>query len=250
MSSFPDGLRIGSVPYLNARPLVHGIERRISEKIPSLLADDFAAGLLDGALLPFFAVLQAGGGKIVDDAAIACDGEVYSVFVASRAPFEESRRIHLDPASRSSSALLRVLLAEFYPDSHCIVETEEIPKDEPHLLIGDPAIAFRRGHRAGWQYHDLGALWRKHTGLPFVFAVWAVRAAIGEELRAVKAAGLAAREDISQRQPDPEFSLRYLTEYIRYDLRDRDKEAMRLFETLARRHGVLSAGPSANVEFV
>jgi len=250
VSSFPDGFRIGSVPYLNARPLVYGLEGRLVEKVPSLLADDFTAGRLDAALLPFFAVLQAGGGKVVDDVAIACRGAVYSVFVASREKFEDSGRIHLDPASRSSSALLRVLLAEFYRGSHCIVEVEEMPEDAPHLLIGDPAIAFRRSHAEGWHFHDLGALWEKQTGLPFVFAVWATTAPMADDLRRVKAAGLAAREEIAAREKDPAFALEYLTDHIRYDIGSDEKKAMLLFETLARRHGVLPAGEMAKVTFV
>ena len=49
-----NGLRIGCVPYLNARPLVRGIEEHVTFEVPALLADRFAGGDYDVALLPVF----------------------------------------------------------------------------------------------------------------------------------------------------------------------------------------------------
>jgi len=241
----PAGLKVGAVSYLNTKPLIHGLDGLVLD-VPANLAWEFYDGELDVALLPVFAVLKAGGGHVVDDVAIGCRGKVHSVFVASRARFEESEEIWLDPSSRSSSALLRVLLAEFYPESHHIRESGDVPPDAAHLLIGDPAIRFRQRHGDTWQYHDLGALWQKHTGLPFVFAVWAmgdqVDPRIAGMLRGCKASGLVAVEEIAAREADPAFARRYLTEHIQFDLRDEQKEAIRLFERLARQHGILPAG--------
>jgi len=243
--------RIGAVSYLNTKPLIHALETdSLILDVPAKLARDFYAGKLDVALLPLFAVLQAGGGRLVDDVAIACRGEVYSVFVASHGTFADCPEIHLDPSSRSSSALLRVLLAEYYPGSHRIVEEGAVPAEAARLLIGDPAIRFRQQHGAAWSYHDLGALWHKHTGLPFVFAVWAVSekaGGIGEALRAAKVSGLAARAVIAARESDPDFARRYLGENIRFDIGPEEKQAIGLFETLARRHGMLPAGEPAKI---
>jgi len=248
----PAGLNIGAVSYLNTKPLIHGLDAgTLTLDVPAVLAADFLQGKLDVALLPFFAVLQAGGSRLVDDVAIACRGEVYSVFVAGRGSFSECREIYLDPSSRSSSALLQVLLAEFYPGTHRLIAGGEVPGDAARLLIGDPAIHFRREQGERWRYHDLGALWENHTGLPFVFAVWAVSGKadekIGNLLRASKQAGLAAREEIAAGQSDPEFALRYLTESIRFDIGPEEKQAMVLFESLARRHGVLPGGEPAQI---
>ncbi len=247
----PADRRIGAVSYLNTKPLIHSLEAdSLVRDVPANLAREFYAGKLDVALLPLFAFLQAGGGRLVDDVAIACRGEVFSVFVASRGDFQDCREIYLDPSSRSSSALLRVLLDEFYPGRHGIVEGGDIPADAARLLIGDPAIRFRQHHGAALNYHDLGALWEQHTGLPFVFAAWALSEEareIGPVLRAAKISGLAARDEIAAGEKDPRFALRYLTENIRYDLGPDEKQAVRLFEALARRHGVLPAGEPAGI---
>lgn len=250
--ALPAGLKVGAVSYLNTKPLIYGLETEtLILDVPSVLAAEFLRGNLDVALLPFFAVLQAGGSRLVDDVAIACRGEVYSVFVAGRGSFAECGDIYLDPSSRSSSALLKVLLAEFYPGTHRVITGEDAPPDAARLLIGDPAIAFRHMEGNRWVYHDLGALWKKHTGLPFVFAVWAVgdrgAGTVGDLLRARKQAGLAAREEIAAGQPDPEFARNYLTDYVRFGIGPEEKQAMLLFEALARRHGVLPPGPSARI---
>jgi chorismate dehydratase len=221
--------------------------------VPAELSRKFFAERLDVALLPVFEVLRAGSGRIVDDVAIACQGEVYSVIVASRTTFAESGTIYLDPASRSSSALLRVLVAEFYPHGPLIAGDGGIPENAARLLIGDAAIEFRRRNGTAWRYHDLGLLWRQHTGLPFVFAVWAVseraEPSVFDALRLIKAKGLAAREQIAQAEPNPDFALRYLTKNIRYDLGSAEKMAIHRFESLSRLHGILPQAELANLEY-
>jgi chorismate dehydratase len=248
------GLRIGPVSYLNSKPLIWGLNPALLDTdVPAELSRKFFAGKLDIALLPVFEILRAGGARIVDDVAIACQGEVYSVIVASRTGFASSGKIYLDPASRSSAALLRVLVAEYYPEGPLISGNEGIPEDGARLLIGDSAIEFRRRNGTAWRYHDLGLLWQKHTGLPFVFAVWAVSArtspGVFNALRAVKAQGLAARRQIALREPDPDFALQYLTNHIRYDAGSAEKMAIRRFESLSRRHGVLPHDEPANLDF-
>jgi len=240
-------LRIGSVPYLNARPLVWGLNgKEITFEIPAKLSVSFEGGKLDAALLPIFELLRLGGGDIADGIAIACRGEVLSVFVASEEQdFASLEEIYLDPASRSSVALLRVLLAEFHPNGPKLVEGQP-SESSARLLIGDPALEFRGAHTTGWHYHDLGILWQHHTGLPFVFAAWALRAGlsnpdvVGKALREIKAAGLAARDEIANKEANPKAALSYLTENIRYNLGPEEKKAVRLFSHLASKHGLLA----------
>lgn len=247
------GLRIGAVSYLNTKPLIYSLESRaLRLEVPARLAARFLAGKLDAALLPVFAILEAGRGDLVDDVAIACRGDVFSVIVASQGEFSEAKEIYLDPSSRSSSALLRVLSAEFYPGGHHLLESASIPEGAARLLIGDPAIAFRREHGVHWNYHDLGALWLRHTGLPFVFAVWALATAdrkVGDAFRAAKEEGLSARGEIAAACDDPEFVHDYLSTYIQFGLGPEEKEGLRLFETLARRHGVLPQGEPAEISW-
>jgi chorismate dehydratase len=248
------GLRIGPVSYLNAKPLIWGLKPALLDTdVPAELSRKFFAGRLDVALLPVFEILRAGGGRIVDDVAIACRGEVYSVVVASRTAFAECGKIYLDPASRTSAALLRVLVAEYYPQGPSIDEGDVVPENAARLLIGDAAIEFRKRNGNAWRYHDLGLLWRQHTRLPFVFAVWAVSErtspSVFNALRFIKAEGLAARKEIALGQPDPDFALRYLTNHIRYDLGGAEKIAIRHFESLSRRHGALPLAGPANLDF-
>lgn len=240
-------LRIGSVPYLNAKPLVWGLEDKdVVFEIPALLSGSFERQSVDTALLPLFEVLRLGGGAIADDIAIACRGEVLSVYVASREDFESIKEITLDPASRSSVALLEVILGEFYPNGPKVKGGEPIG-NEARLLIGDPALAFRKSHMEGWQYHDLGLLWQKLTGLPFVFAAWALRnglehqVEIANALRQIKDEGLSARAAIASHEADPAQALAYLTDNIRYDIGADEKEAIRLFSHLAHKHGLLAS---------
>lgn len=249
-----DGLRVGCVSYLNARPLVWTLDgERIVFEVPALLADDFAAGRLDVALLPLFEVLRGGGGFIVDDVAIACEGPVHSVYVASQGSFAEAGKIYLDPSSRSSAALLRVLVAEYYADTISICEGVP-PEGAARLIIGDPALEFRREHDFPWQFHDLGSLWQQETGLPFVFAVWALGAGVREKasvancLRVAKESGLACRAEIAAKEDSPTEAMEYLTRSIRYEIGPMEKEAIALFARLAHEHGLVPE--AVRVEYV
>jgi chorismate dehydratase len=242
------GLRIGAVSYLNTKPLIWPIPPdEVTLDVPARLADSFYQGALDVALLPVFEVLHHGGGPVADNVAIACEGEVFSVLVGSRTSFAECGEIYLDPSSRSSVALLRVLVGEYYP--HLRVREGVAPEGAARLLIGDPAIAFHRNLKAGWQCHDLGALWKQHTGLPFVFAVWALKkglpneGGIAEALRTCKNQGEAARDQIARAEKDPQFAWKYLTDFIHYDIGPSEREAVELFARLAARHGLLSEQP-------
>ncbi len=248
--------RIGSVPYLNARPLVEGIADRLAFHVPSRLAEHFAAGELDAALLPIYEAVAHEHALIGDDMAIACRGEVHSVFLAHREPLGELESIALDPASHTSNRLLQCLLAEFHGLDPDYVAA---PRDErqPRLLIGDAALKFRRSEAdAGWQFLDLGAEWMRCAGLPFVFACWVLRGdvaepgALAKALRAVKRQGLAARRRIAAECEDPKFVEHYLTHFIRYDLRDEEKQAIALFAALLRKHGLAETAAESKVRYV
>jgi predicted solute-binding protein len=250
-----DRYRVGSVPYLNARPLIEGIADRITLDVPSQLAERFAAGELDVALVPLFEAVERERSVIVDGVAIAASGPVFSVYVAHRGPLAEVESIALDPASHTSNHLLQCLIAEFHDFEPAYVD---VPSEElgARLLIGDAAVDFRRRHAAdGWEFFDLGAEWMRCTGFPFVFACWVLRDDVenpGElagMLRAVKQAGLQARGRIAAEGADPAWVERYLTEFIRYDLGAEEKRAIALFAALLRKHGIVTAG-DAEISYV
>ncbi len=231
---------MGSVPYLNARPLVESLGERVELAVPSLLSRRFAAGKFDAALIPIFAVLEHGGGDVVDEVAIACDGEVYSVFLAYRGELEDVRSVALDPASRTSVNLLRCLLRGYrgmdFTETPSVVD-----ESQARLVIGDPAIKFRAAG-SGWKFLDLGEDWKRWTGLPFVFAAWALRGgieeawALADELRAAKRAGVSRIDEIAKGEADREFARTYLTRFIQFELGPREREAVEVF---ARKCGEL-----------
>ncbi|MGB8170512.1 MAG: menaquinone biosynthesis protein [Chthoniobacteraceae bacterium] len=242
-------VRVGCVQYLNSKPLIFGCEAPVVFDHPSGLAHDLASGALDVALVPVFEALRSPPWLAVDEVAIACDGPVFSVFLAHQSPLAAIRRIALDPASRTSVHLLQVLLAEFH-DLHPEYVAEN---DDAKLLIGNQAIDFRLANPTGWHFLDLGAEWKRCTGLPFVFALWLMRpllpdaAAIADELRGLKRDGLAHLPEIihADREHDPIVSERYLTEHIRFDCGEREKAGLALFRTLLEKHALIAAGGAA-----
>lgn len=236
------GLRIGCVQYLNSKPLIHGYDGEVKLAHPSELARDLAAGRLDAALVPAFEFLREPHYTLVDDVAIACDGAVHSVILAFRGELRDVRSVALDPASLTSANLLRVLLREFHglaPDFG--------PEGSAQLLIGNQAIEFRDRAGADWHILDLGEEWKRCTGLPFVFAAWALRPGLGDEraigdaFRVLKTHGLREIEQIIATDPTStaDFRRRYLTTHIRFDLREREKAGLARYRELLHVHGLI-----------
>lgn len=248
------GLRIGCVQYLNSRPLICAYDGPVIFDHPSALARMLAAGELDAALVPVFEAVRDPRYLIVDDVAVGCDGPVFSVFLAHRGELRDIRSVALDPASLSSANLLRVLLAEFH-DLRPAFGTS----GEAQLLIGNQAIEFRAAEegKSDWRFLDLGEEWKRCTGLPFVFAAWAVRAgtgnagAVARAFRGLKDAGVAqipsliAQEDFG----DAEMRSRYLTEWLRFGIGPRGRKALALYRTLLAKHRLIGDG-SAPLEFI
>lgn len=248
--------RLGSVPYLNARPLIDSARDNCSFAVPSMLAREFSEGRYDAALLPAFEAARRDHAWIADGACIASNGPVFSVFLAHREPLESLESIALDPASRTSSHLLQLIMGEFLGLDPDFTASPATP-DEPRLLIGDPAIEFRTSRAAtGWQFLDLGEAWKNFTGLPFVFAVWVIDqtmkspTAVARHLRAMKSAGVQNIPHIASGHPNPEFALQYLTKNICYDLDDSSKESLRLYAALLRKSGLVPATPENSLQFI
>ena len=177
-------MRIGAGSYLNTKPLVHRLAElapahEIVLDLPSRLADRLEAGSLDVALIPSIEYFQhADRYEIVSDACIACQGPVRSVKLFSRVPLERMRTLALDEGSRTSAALVQILLAERMRVKPRLVpfpidtRPESIEADAL-LMIGDRAMQRPAGDFVvEW---DLGDVWCRWTELPFVFAMWVAR---------------------------------------------------------------------------
>jgi chorismate dehydratase len=179
--------RIGAVGYLNSKPLVFGLESaRVSFDVrfdvPSRCAALLHANEIDLGLIPSIEYLAEPDYAIVPGIAVASDGPVASVALFSNVPVDRIQRLALDTSSRTSAALLRVLCAERFdirPTFESAAPDLEtmLARYDAALLIGDPAL-FTDPDRLGVLKVDLGAEWRAHTGLPFVWAFWAGRSSI------------------------------------------------------------------------
>ncbi len=241
------GLRIGCVQYLNSKPLIHGYDGPVLFDHPSGLARDLAAGRLDVALVPTFEALRHPHYILAEGVGIACDGPVYSVFLAHRGPLSGIRRIALDPASLTSVHLLQVLLREYHGLRPELLDLSAFPVEaDAALLIGNQAIDFRESDQGTHQILDLGEEWKRCTGLPFVFAPWLLRPglpeaqAVADDLRALKDYGTAHVEEIIAAEPrDPEFTRRYLTEHIRFELGEPQKRGIGKYRELLAKHGFI-----------
>lgn len=247
-------LRLGAVNYLNTKPLVHGLVEDggnycLSFDLPSRLADDLAAGQLDVALIPSVEFFQNPAYEIISDACIACRGPVLSVKLFSRTPLESIKTLALDEGSRTSAALVQILLRQRFnvaprleplPIGATIADTSA----DAVLLIGDRAIHSPPGRFfAVW---DLGDEWQRWSELPFVFAMWVARPGIDAEQLATLAAALESSRDSGLAHLDAialrEASLLgltipqclgYLRDNLHFTFGPREQRGLRKFHQLA-----------------
>ena len=247
--------RVGSVGYLNAVPLTRGIEDETLYTTPAKLAEMLRRDELDAALVSVVEVLLHDRYDILDGIAIASLGEVRSVLLAHRGPLDEITEVHCDPASLPSVQLLRVLLAErgLKPEFKPLAGYDFAALPDCALLIGDPALDFALAPHAH-EIWDLGAAWYEMTGLPFVYAVWALRrglenAPLRRQLREARDFGLDTLDSIIRTRTEYTYEFRqdYLSWHIHYHLGADEKRGLAKFMELLRRHG---GGPLFEPRFV
>lgn len=259
-------MRIGAVSYLNTRPLVYGLQdlapqHELVFDLPSRLADQLAAGELDVALIPSIEFFQNPDYQIISDACIGCRGPVRSVKLLSRVPLESIRTLALDEGSRTSVALVRILLQERFGLSPTLIPfpidaaPESISADAL-LMIGDRAMHLPSGQFvAEW---DLGDIWCRWSELPFVFAMWVARGAgvsparqrSGEELDelatmlnqardlGVENVERIAAEEHTRFGLSYDDCLTYLRDHLHFTLGPRELSGLRLFHDHACRLGL------------
>lgn len=238
--------RVGSVPYLNGVPLTRGLEDQIVFHPPSQLAGMLRRDELDAALVSVTEVLFHDRYDVLDGIAVASLGEVKSVFLAHRGPVEAVREVHCDPASLTSRHLLEVLLAErgVRPEFRPLTSHPAGAWPDNFLLIGDQALDFQL---APHEHHiwDLGTAWHELTGLPFVYAVWALTRTrdttrLRRCLREARRFGLDTLEQIiDTHRPDYPLALRrdYLGWHIHYHMGSDERRGLLRFIELLRGTG-------------
>ncbi|MGC5343174.1 menaquinone biosynthetic enzyme MqnA/MqnD family protein [Streptomyces sp. DT171] len=207
--------RVGHIQFLNCLPLYWGLARtgtlldlELSKDTPEKLSEQLVRGDLDIAPVTLVEFLR-NADKLVafPDIAVGCDGPVMSCVIVSKVPLDrlDGARVALGSTSRTSVRLAQLLLAERYgvaPDYYsCPPDLGLMMREaDAAVLIGDAALraSLHDAPRLGLQVHDLGLMWKKWTGLPFVFAVWAARKEYAADhpgmVREVHRAFLASRD--------------------------------------------------------
>jgi chorismate dehydratase len=250
-------LRLGVVSYLNAVPLVHGLDGDpdfvLLRDVPSRVAERLHAGEVDLGMIPSIEY-AAGNYAIVPGVAIASRGTVRSVRLFYRGELEAVRKVALDVSSRTSVALTKVLLRErLGRDPEYLVRPPSVPdmlsEADAALLIGDPALYFE-GEVARL---DLGEAWMRQTGLPFVFAFWAgepgvVAPSQVARLQEALGAGLAAIRRIASTyngygSGHAAENEAYLRQHIVYRLGEPELQGLREFYRRAHALGLMPRLP-------
>ncbi len=181
--------RIGCVGYLNAKPLIEGLEGladpAVRLDVPSSLLTGLETGEVDIALCPVIDYYRSGVPlAVVPVGCIASDGPTQTVRLFSRVPIESITRVHADTDSHTSVALLRVLFDALHGQApelvpfdalHDVTKGKRTPEHEAMLLIGDKVVTNAPPAQTYAYQMDLGGAWKTLTGLPFVFAIWMAR---------------------------------------------------------------------------
>lgn len=249
--------RLGAVDYLNARPLVYGLELQnhlfsVRFDVPSKCAALLHEGSIDVGMIPTIEYLRAPEPyRIVPGMAIVSDGQVASVALFSKKPVEQVTSIAADTSSRTSNGLLRVLCYERFGidppfDAMAPDPTAMLTQCDAALIIGDPAL-FLDHEARGLLKVDLGGEWTSMTSLPFVWAFWAGRpAALSPEqvaaLAKARDGGVAHSDELAAAYCGPEraeLGRTYLRDNIKYRLGDREEAGLRRYYELAEKHGVV-----------
>jgi chorismate dehydratase len=239
---------VGAVSYLNTKPLLYGIERSyIMEDIeliidyPSRIADMLLKGEIDMGLVPVAIIPKMSTWFINGDICIGSDGPVASVCLFSEVPIGQIEKVLLDYQSRTSVALAKILLKEYWKVDPELVAGDKDFRDHINgttagVVIGDRALE-QRQHIPF--IYDLGEAWKDMTGLSFVFAAWVsnkpLDPAFIEKFNEANRQGLEQIDKVVAENPYNLFNLHdYFTKYLDYRLDDAKREGLEKFLTYLR----------------
>jgi chorismate dehydratase len=277
-------LRISAISYLNTAPLMWDFEHggphplaenakgwgtqfEISYTLPSACARSLADGTADIGIIPAAAYTEIPGLQVLPEVAIASRRAVRSILLVSNIPMEKVRTVALDTSSMTSVALTKVLFQKWLGGGRTFTAMapnvdQMLAEHDAGLLIGDPALKIDRK-----RYHtvDLAEEWIRHTGKPFVFAFWAVRAnALKEATPSLDLAAVFQKSRDRGLEPSnlnqiarewaPRLDMNetdvrnYLTQNIHYQLDAGCLEGLQLFYRFAAEVGALP--PAPELQFV
>jgi len=239
-------LEISAVSYLNTIPFIHGLKQSELIKIidlqldyPSICAEKLINGIVDLALVPVAVIPILKEAHIISDYCIGANGAVDTVCLYSDVPIEEIESIALDYQSRTSVALLKVLLKEYWQLNPELKKSDvgfedNIKGKHAALVIGDRAFTLNTKHKF---IYDLSAIWKEMTDLPFVFAAWVSNTKLSQDF--INAFNKALEKGLGnidkalalerESYPNCENPEDYLNNKISYSLDAEKQKGMELF---------------------
>lgn len=260
-------LRVSFINFLNSVPLgwsfLHGDLQNAFELIfdvPSECARRLQDGEADVGLIPVIEYQNNPELTILPDISISSKREVRTVLFASKLPLPQVRRVAVDTSSRTSAALLKIVMKEFLGLDSIVYEPHRPDPErmlqgyDAALIIGNPAF---RVARQRFFVFDLAQEWSRWTGLPFVFAFWAVRRCVDlgrriELFYRSRDEGLRRLPEIAQLYSEkldlpPEDIRRYLSRHLDYSLDEENLKGLRAFYEMAAHHNLI--GKARPLEF-
>ncbi len=231
-------IKISAVAYTNTKPFIYGIEHspvrelvELSLDVPADCADKLIENQVDIGLIPVAMIPRVPQAQIVGSYVIGSVGAVNSVFIFSEVPVTDIRTLRLDPQSRTSNMLARILLHRHFGVYPQWVSNSSEEADA-QVLIGDRTF----GRQQAYPYaYDLGEVWYQFTGLPFVYAAWVANKSIPQEFLSkfneALSWGLAHRKEvIASLPPVPGFDLEdYLLHKLDFEFTAEKQQALTLF---------------------
>jgi len=265
-------LRISASSYSNTAPLVwsflygsnHGKVEIILDNAPARSAELLSQGRVDAALVPVIASQSIPDVKLIPGVCVGARERVRSVCLVTRGrELEDVRSVSLDTSSRTSVVLTKIIFREylgFEPEWRPAAPDVDamLAESDAALLIGDPALSLSKdeGGRMkdelplpSLKIFDLAELWRRHTGLGFVFAMWmTTRESCEIDFSAARDEGLGHIAEIAANYaPQTGLSIEALTEYlsenISYSIDDPMQRGLELYLDLAHRHNLTERKP-------
>ena len=241
-------IRLGRIGYVNMAPVFFRLEADVEEVVgvPTDLNRRLVAGEIDVAPISSIAYARdAEKLRLLPRLCVSSEGAVESIQLISKTPFERIRTVAVTPESATSVVLTKVLL----PDAEQVPLGEDA---EAKLLIGDAAL--RSAFEDPTPHHDLGRMWLERTGLPMVFAVWAVplpphpgllelEDALVASVRAARSDPATLAYESSERYGYPAGFLARYFEKLRYRFGPRERAGLYTFLELAQEVGELDEVP-------
>jgi len=228
---------------LNTRPLLYGVERSgladrtvLVEDYPARIAAMLLNDEIDVGLVPVVIIPRLKEAHIITDYCIGAEGEVASVAIFSETPIGSVEKVLMDYQSRTSVQLAELLLKEYWKKDVTIEDGGEnfrskIAGTTAGVVIGDRALEQRR--ISAFTY-DLGAAWKAHTGLPFVFAAWVANKKLDEAFEdafnRANGYGVSHIDEVVAQHPYDVYDLHtYYTKNISYQLTAAKRKGLELF---------------------